>query len=30
VVRTLWGELAYQLGGKKFKEYGPCLILIDE
>lgn len=51
-VRTLWGELAYQLGGKKafarikeddekatspgdvlrelFKEYGPCLILIDE
>jgi predicted AAA+ superfamily ATPase len=52
VVSTLWGELAYQLGGKKafarvkaddekatnpgdvlrelFKEYGPCLILIDE
>jgi predicted AAA+ superfamily ATPase len=52
VVRTLWGELAYQLGGKNafarvkaddekatnpgdvlrelFKEYGPCLILIDE
>ena len=52
VVRTLWGELAYQLGGKRafarvkaddekatnpgdvlrelFKEYGPCLILIDE
>ena len=52
VVRTLWGELAYQLGGNKafdrvkaddengtspgdvlrelFKEYGPCLILIDE
>ncbi len=52
VVRTLWGEIAYQLGGKKayarvkaddenatspgdvlrelFKEYGPCLILIDE
>jgi len=52
VVRTMWGELAYQLGGKKafarlkaddekatspgdvlrelFKEYGPCLILIDE
>jgi predicted AAA+ superfamily ATPase len=52
VVRTLWGELAYQLGGKKafarvkaddekatnpgdvlrelLKEYGPCLILIDE
>src|SRR6266571_177158 len=52
VVRTLWGELAYQLGGKKafarvkadderatnpgdvlrelFKEYGPCLVLIDE
>ncbi|HRW93906.1 MAG TPA: Swt1 family HEPN domain-containing protein, partial [Thermotogota bacterium] len=51
-VRTLWGELAYQLGGKAaynriakddenatnpgdtlrllFKEYGPCLILIDE
>ncbi|MFH1866161.1 MAG: DUF499 domain-containing protein, partial [Candidatus Eisenbacteria bacterium] len=52
VVRTLWGEMAYQLGGKKafarvkaddenatnpgdvlrelFKEYGPCLVLIDE
>ena len=52
VVRTLWGELAWQLGGKTafariqadderatspgdalrelFKEYGPCLILIDE
>ena len=52
VVRTLWGELAYQLGGREafarvkgddenatnpgdvlrelFKEYGPCLILIDE
>ena len=52
VVRTLWGELAWQLGGKKafariqaddenatspgdalrelFREYGPCLILIDE
>ncbi|HET7626225.1 MAG TPA: Swt1 family HEPN domain-containing protein [Verrucomicrobiae bacterium] len=52
VVRTLWGELAWQLGRKKafarvkaddekatspgdvlrelFKEYGPCLILIDE
>ena len=52
VVRTLWGELAWQLGGKEafsrvaaddenatspgdvlrelFKEYGPCLILIDE
>ncbi|MBM3538841.1 MAG: ATP-binding protein, partial [Alphaproteobacteria bacterium] len=52
VVKTLWGELAYQLGGKKafarvkaddekatspgdvlrelFKEYGPCLVLIDE
>lgn len=52
VVRTLWGELAYQLGGKKayarikaddehatnpgqslhelFKEFGPCLVLIDE
>ena len=49
---TLWGELAYQLGGKKafarikfddqkatspgdalrelFKEFGPCLVLIDE
>jgi len=52
VVRTLWGELAWQLDGKKafsrikaddqkatspgdalrelFKEYGPCLVLIDE
>ncbi len=52
VVRTLWGELAWQLGGKNayakiaaddeqatspgdalrtlFKEYGPCLILVDE
>lgn len=52
VVRTLWGELAYQLGGRKayerlqadderatspgdvlrelFKDYGPCLVLIDE
>ncbi|MDP2181894.1 MAG: Swt1 family HEPN domain-containing protein [Actinomycetota bacterium] len=52
VVHTLWGELAYQLGGKEafarvkaddekatnpgdvlrelFKDYGPCLILIDE
>ncbi len=52
VIRTLWGELAWQLGGKKayakiaaddekatspgdtlrelFKEYGPCLILVDE
>jgi predicted AAA+ superfamily ATPase len=52
VVRTFWGELAYQLGGKKafarvakddekatspgdvlrelFREYGPCLVLIDE
>ncbi|MDZ4722309.1 MAG: Swt1 family HEPN domain-containing protein [candidate division Zixibacteria bacterium] len=52
IVHTLWGELAWQLGGKKaysrikaddekatspgdvlrelFKEYGPCLILIDE
>ena len=52
VVRTLWGELAYQLGGTKafervkaddenatnpgdvlrelFREYGPCLVLIDE
>jgi len=52
VVRTLWGELAWQLGGQPafarmqaddqhatnpgdllrelFKEYGPCLILIDE
>ncbi|NMB74747.1 MAG: ATP-binding protein [Myxococcales bacterium] len=52
VVRTLWGEMAWQLGGKKayakvklddqkgtspgdrlrelFKEYGPCLILVDE
>ena len=51
-VRTLWGELAWQLGGRQayeriradderatnpgdalrqlFKEYGPCLILIDE
>ncbi|GAB4177088.1 MAG: Swt1 family HEPN domain-containing protein [Rhodocyclaceae bacterium] len=51
-VATLWGELAYQLGGRQafarveaddekatnpgdvlrelFKEYGPCLILIDE
>lgn len=51
-VRTLWGELAWQLGGREaytriaadderatnpgdalrelFKEYGPCLILIDE
>ncbi len=51
-VRTLWGELAWQLGGKKayarvaaddakatspgdvlrelFREYGPCLVLIDE
>jgi len=51
-VATLWGELAWQLGGKKafarvkaddekatnpgdvlrelFKEYGPCLVLIDE
>jgi len=51
-VCTLWGELAWQLGGKKafarvaaddakatspgdvlrelFKEYGPCLVLIDE
>ena len=51
-VSTLWGELAWQLGGKKafarvaaddakatspgdvlrelFKEYGPCLVLIDE
>jgi predicted AAA+ superfamily ATPase len=51
-VRTLWGELTWQLGGKKafarvkaddekatnpgdvlrelFKEYGPCLVLIDE
>ena len=51
-VYTLWGELAWQLGGKKafarvaaddakatspgdvlrelFKEYGPCLVLIDE
>lgn len=51
-VATLWGELAWQLGGKKafarieaddrnatnpgdalrelFKEFGPCLILIDE
>jgi hypothetical protein len=53
VVRTLWGELAWQLGGKPaayariqadderatspgdalrelFRDYGPCLILIDE
>ncbi|MHB0980470.1 MAG: Swt1 family HEPN domain-containing protein [Thermoleophilia bacterium] len=52
VVHTLWGELAWQLGGREayariqaddekatspgdalrelFKEYGPCLILIDE
>src|SRR3989475_1878105 len=52
VVRTLWGELAYQLGATKafarvkaddekatspgdvlrelFKEYGPCLVLVDE
>ncbi|MCS6910976.1 MAG: DUF499 domain-containing protein, partial [Anaerolineales bacterium] len=52
VVRTLWGELAWQLGGRAayarlasdderatspgdvlrelFKDYGPCLILIDE
>lgn len=52
VVRTLWGELAWQLGGRDaltrvqaddekatspgdtlrllFKEYGPCLVLIDE
>ncbi|MFM8387526.1 MAG: ATP-binding protein, partial [Planctomycetia bacterium] len=52
VVRTLWGELAWQLGGKQaykriqadderatspgdvlrelFKEYGPCLVLVDE
>lgn len=52
VIRTLWGELAWQLGGKKafarikaddekatspgdvlrelFKEYGPCLVLVDE
>ena len=52
VVRTLWGELAYQLGGNEafarlaaddqnatspgdalrelFRDYGPCLILIDE
>jgi predicted AAA+ superfamily ATPase len=52
VVRTLWGELAWQLGGvpafariqadderatspgdllrELFKEYGPCLVLIDE
>ncbi|MDE0156012.1 MAG: Swt1 family HEPN domain-containing protein [Gammaproteobacteria bacterium] len=51
-VRTLWGELAWQLGGKAawqlldadderatnpgdtlrvlFKQYGPCVILIDE
>jgi predicted AAA+ superfamily ATPase len=52
VISTLWGELAYQLGGAEayarvkadderatnpgdvlrelFKEYGPCLILVDE
>jgi len=52
VINTLWGELAWQLGGKPgyerlradderatspgdvlrelFKQYGPCLILIDE
>lgn len=52
LVRTLWGELAWQLGGREayariaadddratnpgdrlrelFKDYGPCLILIDE
>ncbi len=52
VVRTLWGELAWQLGGSRafariaaddekatspgdalrelFKEYAPCLILVDE
>jgi predicted AAA+ superfamily ATPase len=52
VVRTLWGELAWQLGGREayeriredderatspgdllremFRDYGPCLILIDE
>ncbi|TVR02140.1 MAG: ATP-binding protein [Desulfovibrionales bacterium] len=52
VVRTLWGELAWQLGGREafqriqeddkfstspgdvlrqlLKDYGPCLILIDE
>ncbi len=52
IVHTIWGELAWQLGGKKafariakddekatspgdvlrelFKEYGPCLVLIDE
>jgi len=52
MIRTLWGEIAWQLGGKKaftrmaaddqkatspgdllrelLKEYGPCLILIDE
>ncbi|MCU0558984.1 MAG: Swt1 family HEPN domain-containing protein [Desulfobacterales bacterium] len=52
LVCTLWGELAYQLGGRKafarikaddakatspgdalrelFREYGPCLVLIDE
>ena len=51
-VRTLWGELAWQLGGKEayerirpsderatnpgsaladlFRDYGPCLVLIDE
>ncbi len=52
VVHTLWGELAWQLGGREayarleaddkkatspgdvlrelFKDYGPCLVLIDE
>ncbi|WP_058867444.1 Swt1 family HEPN domain-containing protein [Chloracidobacterium thermophilum] len=52
LVRTLWGELAWQLGGREayarlaadderatnpgdvlrelFKDYGPCLILMDE
>src|SRR6266566_1641776 len=52
IVHTLWGELAWQLGGKRayarlaaddqkatspgdvlrelFKEYGPCLVLIEE
>ncbi|MFM8387468.1 MAG: Swt1 family HEPN domain-containing protein, partial [Planctomycetia bacterium] len=52
VVRTLWGELAWQLGGQQafarvqaddekatnpgdvlrelFRDYGPCLVLIDE
>ncbi len=52
VINTLWGEMAWQLGGKEayarvqaddekatspgdtlrelFREYGPCLILIDE